>query len=326
MTAPSEPISKPARPKIATRPWVLRTVLAGLAAISAGVLASKSPWEWVTDTLPGQAVAVLAGWLMFLVLLPWRPLMRLSHLQHDLALFAATVRRLNPADRSMPLRTLPVERIDELGDAAKAVHDALAAAIASRLEVKTIQRTMDESIRRETARATMQLQKEALTDPLTGLGNRRSLDQFWERMLDPQGRLTRSCAFILIDLDGFKPINDVLGHDAGDEVLELLGRIIQSALRQNDTAVRLGGDEFLIVLPEHPEHDAQVAAERLEALFRQIPWKSREVPRPSFSFGTSIVHRGEISTCEAMLKRADAAMYQNKQRRKQGGSKQSAVA
>ncbi len=298
------------------RPWMARVLLSGMLATGAAVLAMRTPWSSMGLSAPPELIAIGAGWLMLMCTLPWKRMRMLSHVQSDLALFTQKVRCLKPSDRRMSIRILPTDRDDELGDVARAVHDVLTEAIARRIEVKTIQRTMDESIRRETQRATAHLQREATTDPLTGLGNRRCLEQFWDRLIDPAGRAIRSGSIVAIDLNDFKPINDTLGHDVGDEVLQFLGRIIASSLRQQDIAVRLGGDEFLVVLPDHPEHDALTAVKRLEALFRQMPWPHKKLNRPSFSFGVASFRRGDIISEEVVFKAADSAMYRQKQERR----------
>jgi diguanylate cyclase (GGDEF)-like protein len=313
MTDPTPQPQTPRRTTLAQiRPWIARSFLAGMLAVGAAVLAMRTPWENSGIPIPREIFAILAGWVMLMATLPWSRMYRLARFQVDLMAFTASLRNLRPDERSASVRALPTDRDDELGDVARAVHDVLAEAIARRIESKNIQRSMDHSIRRETQRATAHLQREASTDPLTGLGNRRCLEQFWEGIISEKGRALRSGAVIVIDLNGFKSINDILGHDVGDDVLRFVGRLIQSSLRHHDVAVRLGGDEFVIALPDHPEHDAVIAMRRLEELFRQMPWPHQKVPRPTFSFGAASFHRGELVSGETILKRADAAMYVQK--------------
>jgi diguanylate cyclase (GGDEF)-like protein len=95
------------------------------------------------------------------------------------------------------------------------------------------------------------LQRQASTDPLTGLGNRVLLDERLARALTPRrGRPpVAGTGVLVIDLDGFKPVNDTLGHDAGDEVLQVVADRLRSGVRPQDTVARLGGDEFVVVAP-----------------------------------------------------------------------------
>ena len=106
---------------------------------------------------------------------------------------------------------------------------------------------------------------QALTDDLTGLGNRRQLLDRLEGAIADSGEPGRELALLLIDLDGFKELNDTLGHHAGDEVLRQLGPRLQGLLRAEDTLARLGGDEFAVVLVPGDEASASAAGLRLRA-------------------------------------------------------------
>lgn len=103
-------------------------------------------------------------------------------------------------------------------------------------------------------------------DPLTGLFNRRGLRRVIEQALDDCRRMGRSGCVIFLDLDGFKAVNDRLGHMAGDHVLQVVAERLSAALGRYDAVGRVGGDEFVILLKEADESDARA---RLEAAFRQ---------------------------------------------------------
>ncbi len=153
----------------------------------------------------------------------------------------------------------------------------------------------------------------AVTDPLTGLPNRRLFSDRVNHALVRRSRSGMGVAVLFLDLDGFKLVNDSLGHAAGDEVLAAVGTRLRSCMRATDTIARLGGDEFAILL-EDVEEDAEavVAAERvIAALAQPLALPGREVSVRA-SIGAA-VDRGEPGvTAVDLLRNADTAMYQAK--------------
>jgi len=146
--------------------------------------------------------------------------------------------------------------------------------------------------------------REAMTDGLTGLLNRRALfETMSARQLDP------GAAVIMFDLDHFKSINDRLGHAAGDSILEGFARLMQADLRRSDIAARLGGEEFCIVLRDLTERSAVGVAERLRASFEavRIPTEGG-IAETTVSAGVAIAG-GSGEPFEQVLKRADEALY-----------------
>ena len=140
------------------------------------------------------------------------------------------------------------------------------------------------------------LRDESLHDELTGLGNRRKANACFEQ-------LEAGDAFLLIDLDHFKRVNDSLGHPAGDAVLQSAATFLSQSLRDGDEAFRIGGEEFLIVLHQVGSN-ATIAGERLcEA------WRDQE-PCTTFSVGAA-VHRSGRSAKETLAS-ADQALYRAK--------------
>lgn len=128
------------------------------------------------------------------------------------------------------------------------------------------------------------LEQVAMTDHLTGLYNRHFLMPFVEKALTVAKRQNHNVSLIMIDLDNFKPINDRLGHKTGDEVLIAVADILQASTRVEDIAVRLGGDEFLMVLPYCNLIQAKEKAEKVRKKIEQINIKDALV---SASFGVS---------------------------------------
>jgi diguanylate cyclase (GGDEF)-like protein len=156
-------------------------------------------------------------------------------------------------------------------------------------------------------RAFNEVKQQALTDELTGLANRRALLDTAARVL-MTASARRPAALLLLDLDGFKEVNDSLGHTAGDHLLRQIGPRLQQALRPGELLARLGGDEFAVLLPEAGLDDAQELAERLRKLVLQ-PFPVEDI---RLHVGVSIgVATAPVpaATVQEMLRCADVAMY-----------------
>ena len=157
-------------------------------------------------------------------------------------------------------------------------------------------------------------EEQAMTDDLTGLGNRRHLVDTLHAAIESSGANGDELALLLIDLDGFKELNDTLGHHAGDEVLRQIGPRLKELLREDDTLARLGGDEFAVILQPGDEATASTAGLRLRAALEE-----------SFAVGGIHVHidasvgialfPDHAEDAMGLLQRADVAMYQAKRMR-----------
>jgi len=150
------------------------------------------------------------------------------------------------------------------------------------------------------------------TDPLTGLLNRRGLQLGLQPLIDQSapGRLT---AVYLLDLDGFKPVNDLHGHDAGDELLVQMGERLKGVMRANDLVARLGGDEFVVVATQlGGDAEAEVVGHKLLAC-SDAPF---QLTHTECSVGITVGYAlaaGDGADAAELLRRADAAMYGGKQ-------------
>lgn len=154
-----------------------------------------------------------------------------------------------------------------------------------------------------------ELERMALTDSLTGLPNHRALHQMLRREIAQAARYTYPVSVLLLDLDGFKQVNDLFGHLYGDDVLRQVARMLTEASRGMDLPARLGGEEFVLVLPRAPKLAALQVAERLR---RRVEDAGRDADmRLSTSVGVS-VFPDDGSTPEALLRTADEAMYRAK--------------
>lgn len=155
------------------------------------------------------------------------------------------------------------------------------------------------------------LEELARTDALTGLGNRYRLADA-SHSLTVAGTVSTTIA--MLDVDNMKTINDGLGHHIGDRVLQEIGALLQQHTRQSDIAVRYGGDEFVLLLPQTNLNQAQRLMRRIDRLMRDLG-RFLDIPVPvSVSYGLAEVGPGE--RLEEALVRADKAMYRRKFRRR----------
>ena len=291
-------------------------IAAGLVGIITGVTLVMSDELRHLSTLGEASLAIGAGCLTMLAFAPWQQLKKQKALRTEIRKLAKNLRKMKE-DRSWNnVRSLLTDRTDELGDLSRAVHDALSDTAAAQINARLLKRTMDESIRRETRRATGQLRREASTDPLTGLGNRRALEHLFEEMFSPGNVKHEQVAALLIDIDQFKNINDHLGHDAGDQCLIFLASVLQSSLRQGDHALRIGGDEFIVLMPGISVQIAGDIAQRISSLYSQMPWPHRKLKPPTLSIGVSCARPGELVDLSELIRRADNAMYASKRQDK----------
>ena len=154
----------------------------------------------------------------------------------------------------------------------------------------------------------------ALHDPLTGLGNRELLHDRVDQAVERWNRYHRPLALLYIDLDGFKPINDTLGHAAGDAVLKTVSQRIVEEIRSADTGARLGGDEFAVLLDEIGSGEqAMMVAERVrEAISRPCVIGDQEVCVGA-SIGAAVLENESVRADTAsLIETADTAMYEAK--------------
>jgi len=147
----------------------------------------------------------------------------------------------------------------------------------------------------------------AMIDPLTGLYNRRFAEQRLAAEVARSERRGHPLTVLTLDLNNFKDINDTYGHPAGDQVLQEFASRLNKVIRGSDLAVRLGGDEFLVVLPECTLEQLKLVLHRLSSF--ELDWQGQKIA-VSFSAGWKDYEMGERP--EEMLARADEALYTNK--------------
>ena len=178
------------------------------------------------------------------------------------------------------------------------------------------------AIERALHQAHQTLRSLALTDSLTGLGNRRRLDAVFEAEIRRARRHGYALALVMLDLDYFKLYNDRYGHPAGDQCLRRFAELLQQALkRPADLAVRYGGEEFTVLLPDTDVQGAELVVEDIMQLLRRqlIEHAASPLGRVSASAGIAVGHPAlDASTPESLMAAADRALYQAKQQGRDG--------
>lgn len=177
-------------------------------------------------------------------------------------------------------------------------------------DLQTVHRELEDRVESRTAmllQAHLEMERMALTDPLTMLNNRTALTLAMDGALAEFAQGELPPALLLLDLDSFKGINDSLGHGAGDEVLKITAQRLRDAVRVTDTVARLGGDEFAVMLP----HATLTRARRVANRILQTLSQSIEIDERRVLCGTSVgVRMGEPGqSADQLLLEADTAMY-----------------
>jgi|GEM_PF-403741 len=149
------------------------------------------------------------------------------------------------------------------------------------------------------------LRDSALTDPLTGLKNRRFLDTIMETEIARADRYKQSMSMLCLDLDHFKNVNDTWGHPIGDEVLLMTAVLVKQTIRESDVVVRLGGEEFIVLLPQTGIEAALEAAERI----RKAIEAAKHPIAGKFTVSVGVIERNKGESYTGMYKRVDEALY-----------------
>jgi diguanylate cyclase (GGDEF)-like protein len=171
----------------------------------------------------------------------------------------------------------------------------------------------------ENARLFAEVQRLAVTDPVTGLYNRHKLNEFLDLEVERARRYGRPLSLIMLDLDGMKQINDTFGHPVGDEALRRVAQAVRSQVRRVDLPTRYGGDEFMIVLPEASAAEAQAIRERIEA---EVERASFDGVRLSASAGVT-QWQPAFNTVEDFVRSVDQSLYRDKRREPPAGGRRS---
>jgi diguanylate cyclase (GGDEF)-like protein len=157
------------------------------------------------------------------------------------------------------------------------------------------------------------LQHQSIRDPLTGLFNRRYMEESLAREIHRVERKQQPLGIIMLDVDHFKQFNDTFGHEAGDEVLREVGLFLQKYIRDADIACRYGGEEFMLILPDTPLEVIQQRAEQLREDIKhlQVQHRHQYLSKIAFSVGVACFPKHGL-TADAVIHAADTALYRAK--------------
>ncbi len=240
----------------------------------------------------------------------------------------APMRRLMRAARAVGAGRLdvyvPPSSSDELGILTHTFNHMTQRLAESQGEVANYQRTLEDKVAQRTKElevATAHAYKLAQHDILTGLPNRSLLSQRLKQIFAQAQRSGLQVACLFLDFDHFKRINDTLGHDAGDQLLQAIAQRLTGAVRESDTVARLGGDEFVVILPgldpAHATFEVMTVLQRVRESF-QAPFRlADQTPTLTCSIGVSVYPLDAVDPV-TLIKQADTAMYAAKEAGRNG--------
>lgn len=210
------------------------------------------------------------------------------------------------------------EETARLAEVFRELTDSLAEtdARARKLEAETLQKLKDRQAGFD--RQLRRVRDQATIDPLTRLRNRAYLEEALPTVFDAMVHQGRALAAIMLDVDNFKSYNDTHGHQAGDALLRFVGALLRGSLRPTDHAIRYGGDEFLLLLPQTDVRQATTIAERVSKLFGQYSSCLEQGEKLSISAGVAAVPDEPCADVEDLIAKADHALYSAKGAGKNG--------
>lgn len=190
----------------------------------------------------------------------------------------------------------------ETGNSARPVNEQLAITASEQIAMAIANLRLRETLRNQ-----------SILDPLTGIYNRRFMEETLAREIRRAERNQRELSVLMFDLDHFKQFNDTFGHEAGDALLRELGQLLKSSIRGGDVACRFGGEEFVLILPEITINDAKQRAEELRQKTRQltVTHRGQALGIVTVSLGAATYPKHAL-TAEELLHMADKALYQAK--------------
>lgn len=208
-----------------------------------------------------------------------------------------------------------VERTDELGAVACNLKRWTDRVQQCEVRLAALEKTVGDRVADRTKRIETMLrraQQKAWIDPLTSLYNRRFLNEKLEQLFCEQQAVGEDLTLVMLDLDHFKTLNDTLGHSAGDETLAFLGELLRGSLRKTDIAVRVGGDEFVVLLLGVGPAEAAGTVGRIIRLFSQRASLIESEPRVGISAGIASMAADRAGSGQDLWNLADEALYRAK--------------
>jgi diguanylate cyclase (GGDEF)-like protein len=215
----------------------------------------------------------------------------------------------------LPPRPVKVVTLNELGYLSATFNQMAGRLVASRRALLDANAALEQTVHDRTQRLE-QANKALLAqeDPLTGLANRRHFNERLEEQYAISDRARTDLACIMIDLDGFKAVNDQLGHKQGDELLVLVGRVLRECCRESDLPARLGGDEFAVILPGVRQAEAHDIAQRIGQRFAGAAreFLATQTPAPptvTLSIGLASLRHAKPRDADDLICKGDTALY-----------------
>lgn len=212
------------------------------------------------------------------------------------------------------------DRGDEIGELATSFNAMADQLAKSHNQLVTLNAELEDRVLQRTTAlqaANERLREMAVRDSLTGLYNRRHFADLIEQLNAEAARYDTDLTCMMLDLDNFKQINDTLGHQIGDRLLQLAAQVISRSIRDADVAIRFGGDEFAVLLPRTTPMEAQASAERIRENFKEAVLRELPLARTA-SLSIGLASRDEDRPIEAidLVRMADEALYLAKARGK----------
>ena len=259
-----------------------------------------------------QALAIAAIWLVSLPLIAWL-LRRWTRPWHDLV---EATRWLAEGRTPEPIA---VRSQDEVGYLAAAFNDMAAKLLHRENELREANADLERKVQQRTVELhekNRELERAATTDALTGLANRRAFTEAIEDHFRIARMHRTDLSVLIMDMDGFKQVNDTLGHDKGDDLLRIAAESMRQACRESDVVSRLGGDEFVVVLPHTARDEAVMVADRVRQTFMSsvhLLLEEASGIKVGMSQGLATLRETVVDNPEKLVQLADAALYRAKQ-------------
>jgi diguanylate cyclase (GGDEF)-like protein len=278
--------------------WTMVTLI----AVGVRYLQDVSP-RW--GNLATQMALIMATVIGYLV--------TRHHRQRD---WVAPMARLRQAYADVRDRNAPIDELDHTGGQLQPAADLLAATLRELRSQRANVAALNDELRQRVAQRTEllerrigSLKRQSNTDQLTGLQNRRRLEEMMPQEVERCRLSGVDLSVLMVDIDYFKQLNDLRGHATGDEFLRSVGQLIRSSIRDVDEAFRVGGDEFVVVLPGSTPAAADALAARLVSLTESLA-RTYKVPLPpKLSIGASSLSTATDPTHPGLLATADKALY-----------------
>jgi len=220
--------------------------------------------------------------------------------------------QIDKTQRPKQIQSLPLHRADEVGKIARVIHGLMAWTIREHIQALQLRKTFTDEVSKAISRATADLKNMAMRDPLTGLGNRRFVDENLEELVRTAGLTQTDLVCITFDVDNFKQVNDTLGHAVGDELLIFIASLIQASVRGDDCPIRIGGDEFILLMPGCDMDHATRITQRMVVLFKQHCQSAFPTVPVSLSVGLASLNQDHPADGRALMELADTRLYDAK--------------